>query len=425
MRKTYKYRLYPTRKQVEKMSRMLDLCRILYNSFLIDRRNHYKETGKTLSRDVHQSVLTQNKREMPFLATDIHSQPLQEVTRRVEKAYKKFFERLKAKNGRAGLPRLKPQNRYNSFTYTQSGFGINEDGKLELSKIGHVKIKLHRRIMGNIKQCEILRDGDLWYACFSVVVWDRFVYPKSTAQIGLDLGLSHRCILSNGDKEANPRTLKVYDKRIKKLSKSISTNNRTSKKNKYNLNKKKIRKKQGSKNWIEAVKKLQTTHRKVRNVRLDVIHKLTTELVKNFGFIAIEKLLVNNLVRNKHLSKSIYDVSWGKFTELLLYKAAEAGINVVQVNPKNTSKTCSKCWHIKEDLTLADRLFVCPHCGLEIDRDVNAAINILRLGLAQVQAQLIIGQELLEFTPGETGSAGYQNTGISNLSFEPGSSLIY
>ncbi len=196
MLKTYKYRLYPTKKQKEKLDWTLNTCRILYNSCLVDRNRHYEETGKGLSRMTQQKILVGDKKNIEYL-TNIHSQVLQDVLMRVEKTYKAFFRRVKAKKGKAGYPRFKNYGRYDSITYTQSGFGIDDTGKLSLSKIGHIKLKLHRNISGIIKTCAIKKEIDKWYVCFSVE-YKPIARPIPDKKIGIDMGIKSFASLSGG-----------------------------------------------------------------------------------------------------------------------------------------------------------------------------------------------------------------------------------
>ena len=163
MLKTYKYRIYPSKQQTERLEETLEICRILYNSCLADRKNHYQETGKGLSRIRQQEILAVDKKRVPLLK-EIHSQVLQDVLFRVERAFDGFFRRLKEKDGKAGYPRFKAEGRYDSITYPQQPGFRTEDGRLKLSKIGHVKIRMHRSISGRVKTCTVRRDGDHWYA---------------------------------------------------------------------------------------------------------------------------------------------------------------------------------------------------------------------------------------------------------------------
>ena len=357
MLKTYKYRLEPTRKQIEKLDWMLETCRILYNSCLVDRNRHYEETKQGLSRIDQQRLLVQDKKNLPFLK-EVHSQVLQDVLFRVEKAYKTFFRRLKERNGKAGYPRFKPSGRYDSITYTQSGFEIDKDNKLKLSKIGHIKFKQHRNINGVIKTCNIKKEIDKWYVCFSVE-YAPIKKPVPYKQIGIDAGIKSFAVLSNGETLDNPKYLVESEEKIIKKQKRLSS------------------KKKGSNNRKKARITVAKLHKKVSNRRNDFQHKQSRRLVDNYGYIAVEDLQIKNMVKNHNLSKSIHDAGWGQFVSFLTYKAEEAGCYVEKVNPRNTSKTCSVCGYINKELKLSDREWLCPVCYANHDRDINAAVNIL------------------------------------------------
>ena len=374
MIKTYKYRLYPTRKQTEKLEWTLETCRVLYNSCLVDRNRHYKETCKGLSRIDQQKILVQDKKNITCLK-DIHSQVLQDVLFRVEKAYKAFFRRLKEKKGKAGYPRFKAEGRYDSVTYTQSGFEIDKD-KLKLSKIGHIKLKLHRSINGIIKTCTIKKEIDKWYVCFSVEYCPA-VKPVPDKQIGIDMGIKSFAVLSNGRTIDNPKYLMLSEEKLIKKQKRLS------------------KKKKGSNNRKKAVIKVARAHKKVCEQRKDFQHKESRKIVDNYGYIAVEDLQIKNMVKNHNLAKSISDAGWGQFLSFLTYKAEEAGCYVEKVNPRYTSKMCSICGSVKSDMTLSVREWICPVCNTEHDRDINASINILNK---------TIRQELSEYKLGETGS---------------------
>lgn len=374
MIKTYKYRLYPTRKQTEKLEWTLETCRILYNSCLVDRNRHYEETGKGLSRIDQQKILVQDKKNIDCL-TVIHSQVLQDVLFRVEKAYKAFFRRLKDKSGKAGYPRFKNQGRYDSITYTQSGFDII-DGKLKLSKIGYIKIKLHREINGIIKTCNIKKEIDRWYVCFSVEYTPK-VKPLPSRQIGIDVGIKSFAVLSDGKVIDNPKYLIHSEERL------IKKQRRLSNKTKGSNNRKKAR---------ITVAKL---HKKISNQRKDFHHKVSRQIVDNYGYIKVEGLQIKNMARNHNLAKSIHDAGWGQFLSFLTYKAEEAGCYVEKVNPRYTSKMCGNCGNVYHDMDLSVRRWTCPVCNTAHDRDINASINILNK---------TIGKGLAEFTLGETSS---------------------
>ncbi|MCL4497367.1 MAG: transposase [Deltaproteobacteria bacterium] len=387
MLKTYKYRLYPTRKQEEKIDWMLETCRILYNSCLVDRNRHYEETGKGLSRIDQQKILVRDKKNIEYLM-NIHSQVLQDVLFRVEKAYKAFFRRLKDRNGKAGYPRFKQTGRYDSITYTQSGFEI-VDGKLKLSKVGHIKLKLHRSINGIIKTCNIEKEIDKWYVCFSVEYKPaRKSVPAQ--QIGIDMGIKSFAVLSNDEVIDNPKYLVKSEEKLNKKQKRLSP------------------KKKGSNNRKKARRAVARAHKKVSNQRKDFQHKESRRIVDNYGYIAVEDLQIKNMVKNHNLAKSIHDAGWGQFVSFLTYKAEEAGCYIEKVNPHNTSKKCSVCGYVYKALDLSVRSWLCPVCHTVHDRDINAAVNILNK---------TIGKELAEFTLGETGNV--DDRSISYLKSTP------
>ena len=371
MLKTYKYRLYPTRKQTEKLNWTLDQCRILYNSALVDRKNRYEETGKGLSRIDQQRILVQDKKNIIYLK-EIHSQVLQDVLFRVEKAYKAFFRRLKDRNGKAGYPRFKNFGRYDSITYTQSGFSII-DGKLALSKIGHIRLKLHRSINGAIKTCNIKKEIDKWYVCFSVK-YEPKPKPIPDKQIGIDVGIKSFAKFSDGIEIYNPKYLVKSEKELIKRQRQLSS------------------KKKGSNNRKKARRTIAVLHKKVSNQRKDFQHKESRKIVDNYGYIKVEDLQIKNMVKNPNLSKSIHDAGWGQFVSFITYKAEEAGCYVERVNPRNTSKTCSVCGYIYKEMTLSDCRWTCPVCRTEHDRDENAAVNILNKPVGGVPAEFTLGE---------------------------------
>ena len=373
MRKTYKFRIYPSDNQEVKLISTLTTCRHLYNNALAERKDQGRFNrligdwqlfpwGKPewINKNDQHKSLTKNKTEYQ---KEVHSQVLQDVIKRVEKAYKNFF------NG-AGYPRFQGRNRYDSFTFPQSGFEITEDGRLKLSKIGIVKMVQHREIEGIIKTCTVKRDADHWYVSFSCEVEPEALEPIGQS-VGIDVGLSSLITLSTGEQVEPPKFLRQSEKKLTKAQKSLSN------------------KKKGSNNRNKQRIEVARIHRKIRNQREDFNHKLSTHLVNNYDLIVFEKLQIQNMVKNHHLSKSISDASWYQLIQFTTYKAEWAGRNVEQVNPRNTSKICSVCGHI-QSMPLSQRTYNCPECGNVMDRDHNASINILQ-----------IGQELSESTPVE------------------------
>lgn len=364
--KTYKYRLYPTKKQTQRLEWSLDVCRILYNSCLLDRRNHYQRTGHGLTRIAQQEMLKVDKERLPFLR-EIHSQVLQDVLFRVGKAFDNFFRRIKEKNGKAGYPRFKGEGRYDSITYPQQpGFQITPQG-LKLSKIGTIKIKMHRPIQGTIKTCTIKREVDRWYVCFSV---EHEPVQKSipTKAVGIDVGIRSFAVFSTGEAIENPKYLCKSEKKLAKRQRELSL------------------KKKGSANRKKARLIVAKLHRKVRNQRSDFHHKLSRKIVDTYGFIAVEDLNIKGMLKNHCLAKSISDTGWRQFLNYLAYKAVEAGCKIEKVAPNYTSINCSVCGE-RVSKTLANRIHCCPFCKTVLDRDYNAAINILgRAGTARIYA---------------------------------------
>ena len=371
MEKTYKYRLYPTKKQVEKLEWTLDICRILYNCALQDRGNCYKETGEGLNLTKQEAVLKNNKQEYPLL-NEIHSQVLQDVLIRVDKAFTNFFRRVRV-GEKAGYPRFKGESRYDSITYPQQpGFSIIPEG-LKLSKIGTIKVKFHRPVNGTIKTCSIKRDVDRWYACFSVEYEPIRPENRLAKAIGIDMGLKSFATLSNGEIIKNPEYLRRSEKRLIKKQKVLS------------------RREKGSHNRDKARLIVAKIHRQIRDQRADFCHKVSHKIVSSFGFIAVEDLSIKNMVKNHHLAKSINDASWGQFLTFLQYKAEEAGVGFGRVVPKDTSIICSVCGE-RVPKTLATRIHKCPYCKTILDRDYNAAINILHKSTAGIAGSYAWGE---------------------------------
>jgi len=357
MLKTYKYRLYPTKKQITKLEETLETCRLVYNSALSDRRDYYKETGKSLSRIAQQECLKCYKKDRPFLQ-NVHSQVLQNVLFRAERAFDNFFRRVKEKKGKPGYPRFKGKDRYDSFVYPQqSGFQITQQG-LHLSKIGTIKFKLHRSIPVTIKTCTIKREIDKWYVTF-VAEYSHTVQDIPVNPVGIDVGIKAFAVMSSGDIIENPKHLQKSEKQLAKKQRRVS------------------KKKKGSANRSKARIILAKQHRKIRNQRSNFHHKLSRQIVNHYNPIVVEALNIKGMVKNHHLAKSICDAGWGQFLRYLISKAVEAGSRIEKVAPHYTSINCSNCGN-QVPKTLSERIHKCPFCNIVLDRDHNAAINILK-----------------------------------------------
>jgi putative transposase len=365
MHKVYRYRLYPTKAQETKMNQTLELCRWVYNEVLATRKTAYESKGVTLGRYDTNKLIPIWKRDRPEL-TSVHSQVLQEVSQRVDLAFKAFFRRVKAGEKEAGYPRFKGKGRYDSFTYPQMGFALKADD-LMLSKIGNVKIVLHRPIEGVIKRLNInKRSMGKWFACFTTEYEPKTQTFKDGAVVGVDVGLTSFATLSNGEKVENPRFFRHDEKALAKAQRKLSAQAK------------------GAPQRKKARKVVSRIHERIANRRNDFAHQLSRAIVNRFGIIAFEDLNVKGMQQNHYLAKSIGDAAWTQFINATQNKAEEAGSIVVLVNPKNTTQECSRCGQIVKK-ELKDRIHSCD-CGYVADRDENAAINILRGGLASVRS---------------------------------------
>jgi putative transposase len=360
MRKTFLYRVRINKATEANALEWLRLCRTLYNAALEQRILAYRQQRRSLTTYTQSVQLPQLKKELPEYG-GVNSQCLQDVVERLGKAYQAFFRRLKC-GEKPGFPRFKGAHRYDSFTLKQTGWRL-ESRCLYIRNVGRFKLFLSRPVEGKIKTVTVRRaSSGKWFVAFSCdEVPEKRLEPCDKA-IGVDVGLNSFFTDSDGNKVANPRYLVESQKLLRRRQRSLS------------------RKKKGSTNREEARTLVAKAHEKVTNQRKDFAHKTALELVRNSGVICIEDLRIKDMT-NKHLNKSISDVAWGMFFNALLFKAEEAGRKVVKVNPRNTSQKCSGCGKlVKKPLSV--RIHKCPSCGLVIDRDHNAALNILAAGQA-------------------------------------------
>lgn len=318
----------------------------------------YKKHNVSLSYNKQAIELPDIKRTLPEYK-NVHSQVLQDVLRRLDRSFQNFFRRL-GTNEKAGFPRFQGKHRYDSFTYPQSGFAIN-DNKLKLSKIGDVRINLHRKLVGTIKTCTIIRKNNAYYVAITSEVKNPNV-TLTNKMVGIDLGVSHLAITSDGEFFDNAKHLRKSEHQLKKLQRIVS------------------KRKKGSNRRRKAITLLAKKHEKIANQRKDTNHKISRKLVNEYDLIVFEDLNVKGMVKNKHLAKSIHEVAWNQLITFTTYKAEYAGKEVKLVNPHNTTQMCSSCGEIVKK-TLAEREHRCS-CGYVAHRDVNAAINILNRGLS-------------------------------------------
>ena len=403
--KAFKYRIYANKQTTEKLQWVLDRCRELYNAGLQERRdayeimvkrhpNYYDEASRKQLAKEHAVSVYEQKRDLVEIKEirpeyqEIASHVLQDVLFRLEDTFKAFFRRV-TYGEKPGYPRFQGRARYDSFTYPDAaGWKLDAHKRpadkkgmvsvnLRLTKIGTVKLHLHRDMAGTIKTLTIKREGERWYAVWTCEIGKPEALPVSYEDVGIDLGVTHFGALSNGDCIENPRYFRKAEKQLKQLQEALS------------------RKKRGSHRRKKAVQAVAKAHRKIRNQRQDFLHKQSRMLVNRYQLIAFEELHTTNLVKRPKpkqdeatgqylpngaaakagLNKSIADAGWSQFVQLYTYKAAWAGRTLVQVDPNYTSQICSGCGAVvKKDLS--ERWHSCE-CGCELDRDTNVAINIL------------------------------------------------
>jgi putative transposase len=362
LRKTYKYKLKPTPEQERELEEVLWRCRTRYNTALEQRITAWQRCHISVSRFEQEAELKAIRADFPEYAA-LHSHVLQDVLSRLDKTYQAFFRRVQRRE-KAGFPRYKGRNRYNSFTYKEFGNGARLDnGFLVLSKIGRIAVRWSRPLEGTPKTATISREADGWYACFSCAEVPMQPLAPTGQETGIDLGLEAFATLSDGTRIFHPGWYRKAERALKTAQRRVS------------------RRKKGSNQRRKAVRLLARAHQTVKRQRQDFHHKTALALVQAHDTIYHEDLQTANMVKNHHLAKSINDAGWSQFLSILAAKAAYAGRRVQAVPPAYTSQTCSGCGVIVAK-GLSVRWHVCPDCGASLHRDHNAARNIERAGQA-------------------------------------------
>ncbi len=394
-----RFRLYPSRKQEARMLRALASCRRLWNEALEHRRKRWQDERRPTSYSLQQWILTEVRHSDPEIGM-LYSQVGQDVLRRLDTAFKGFFEE------KARYPRYKKLSGSGSFTYPQAYNGsVKPDirrGRLFVSKIGSVPAVFHRPLPkdSRLKTCTIVREPDgKWYASmvFEEVVplqhlRESVLLPIAKTPVGVDLGLLSLITTSDGEQVEHPHLLRKSERRLKHLQRDLS------------------RKKKGSKNRFKARRRVTSRYSKVRRQRLDFNHKLSTRLVERHGFIAFEDLRIRNMIKNHKLAKSIQDAAWGQLVRFTEYKALRSGSRVVRVPAAYTSQECFYCGTLNT-IELDVREFTCIGCGRLIQRDPNAARVVLKRGLALAGlAASKVGRDTPELKPVETRPLLLQTT---------------
>jgi putative transposase len=288
----------------------------------------------------------------------------QNVLRRVDKTFDAFFRRVKA-GQKPGYPRFKSFARFHSYTFPIYGNGckLREKNRLYIQGVGELKVKLHREVAGEIRTVTLSKTCGKWYVCFSVIVSSPAPLPATGNATGIDVGVAHFAILSDGTVIKNPRYYEAAQTKLRRVQRKV------------------CRRKKASTRRRKAVKQLQRVHQHIKNQRRDFHHQVARQLITQYDLIACEKLNIAGLVRGR-LGKPITDVGWGRFLAILSDKAAEAGREIVKINPMGTSQRCIR-GAIVPKKTLAVRWHDCSHCQLSVPRDQAAAMEILRLGLSR------------------------------------------
>lgn len=382
MLKAFKYRIYPKKEQILKITAQLGCCRYVYNWGLQRKIEEYRQNGKSLQCFGLINELTFLKKELPWLK-EVYSQALQMSLRNLDNAFTRFFREKK------GFPNFKSKK--NPIQSCQFPQGVKfRNGAVFIPKIGEVNLIMHRPFTGIVKTVTLSQSASGKYF-ISVLVEDGKEFPKAcsfseSTTVGIDVGIKHFAVLSTGEKIDHPRHLLKAEKRLKRLQKTVA------------------RRKKGSNNKNKSRIRLAVQHEKVGSRRKDFLHKLSKKLISDNQAVAIEKLDVKGMLKDHRLAKYISASGWAEFFTFLDYKSKWYGRNIFEIGRFDpSSKMCHTCGFVNKDLKLSDRNWKCIKCGSSHDRDINAARNIKSFAL--IHQNLIVPRGTREFTPEEI--AGY------------------
>ena len=354
MIKTYKYKLKPTKAQAQAFDSWLNTCRYVYNLCLEYKKTLYQYYGRSINKNEIQKELKDIKNITQWIG-EVHSQTLQDVTDRLFLAYDNFFRK-------GGYPRFAKKDKYLSFIFKQGVKVHPNTNTISFPKIGKVKFFKSQDVLGTIKQTTIIKEHDGWYVCLAAE-YEPIQLPKNEQIIGIDLGIKDLMITSESEIFGNPKTLYRFQKELAKSQRALA------------------RKVKGSNNRERNIHELQKIYAKIKRIRKDHLHKITTNIINENQVIICEDLRITNMLKNHKLAKSISDASWGLLMNMFEYKSQHYGRTFVKIAPQYTSKDCNICQYRNDLLTLADRSWTCPICNVEHDRDINAAINIMNKGI--------------------------------------------
>lgn len=356
--RTYKFRLKPNTEQRELLAKYFGCARFVYNHFLGERQTEYKETGKSSNYYEQAAKLTELKKGECEWLKEVNSQTLQIALRNVDTAYKNFFKLHR------GFPNFKSKKSKNSFSVPQN-CSVDE-WKIYIPKFREgIAYFKDRKVKGVVRSMSLTLTPTGKYFVSILTAEQYEPLAKTNKSVGIDLGLRDFVITSEGVKYKNNRVLNRYQDQLKAAQKHLS------------------KKQKGSNNFERQRVKVARLFERVANTRTDYLHKVSLDIVRNHDIICIEDLNIKGMMKNHRLARQISDVAWGEFVRMLAYKAEMNDKKVVKIDRYYpSSKTCHTCGYVNADLKLSDREWICPDCGSVIDRDINAAMNILSAGLA-------------------------------------------
>lgn len=362
MLKAYKYRIYPNKQQELYFAKTFGCTRFIYNKMLADRIKSYEENKDLDIKQVKYPTPAQYKKEFEWLK-EVDSLALANAQMNLDKAYKNFF-----RDKSVGFPKFKSKksNRFSYTTNNQNGTIYINGNYIKIPKLkSKIKIVLHRKFKGLIKSATISKTPSNQYYISILVDTENIQMPKNDNKIGIDLGLKEFAITSDGEIFSNPKWLRKTEKKLKKAQRSLS------------------RKTKGSNNRNKARLKVAKLHEKIANQRKDFLHKISNYITNENQVIVIEDLKVSNMMQNHNLAKAISEVSWSEFRTMLTYKCKWKGRELI-IAPSNyaSSQLCSNCGNkSSQTKVLSCRTYVCPVCGMVMDRDINASKNLLKLAM--------------------------------------------
>lgn len=364
MIRSYRYRLYPTSDQAVRMMAWLDQCRLLYNAALEQRISAYRRQKKSLTRfDQYKDLTVLRAGDSVFSGTSVAAQ--RSALSRLDLAYKAFFRRCKA-GQKPGFPRFRGKGSYDTFSLGKPGIRIT-DNRVSIPKIGSVKLNHYRPLGGPIRDTHVRFDGRKWWISFACDLGEAPSKVEIRSGTGIDVGLTTYITLSDGQQIPNPRFFRVAEALLARRHKVLA------------------RRRRGSASRSRARQLVAKAHEHIRNQRLDFSRKLVAFLFNSYDCVSYEKLNIHGMIQGP-LAKSVSDAAWGIFIGCLNDKAESAGRTTIEVDPRGTTSDCSRCGE-RVPKGLSIRIHDCPHCGLVLDRDRNAALNILARGQRALEAR--------------------------------------